>query len=327
MESLPVDISSPVVRDFLSLVRLQVLTPLSLLINITTVLVCSTIVKPSIVGIIRLYPASISPHPAWLSVYVILIYLFQVGYCLLLVFSRSPDTKKALVKAVGLSLVLANWAMALWAIAWVLRMFLFSTILLGIILLLLVYSNIVLLVYHAPTYSRPFDMALIHAPLRFFMILPMSLMFPYSLFITLGLSYAPEHPEDYIQHPWPGFAVVMSVNLLSLVVILFRRDVIWAIAATWICISIWTASPKPPPVLISVVLFTVLHPLVLITALVYDQLSRRQGRIALPPDDAERAAPVQRPAPARHERHEQPSSTPQPHGASAATPRSTGGRR
>lgn len=60
-------------------------------------------------------------------------------------------------------------------------MFLVSTILLGIIVLLLVYSNIALLVYHSPTYSRPFDMALVHAPLRFFMILPLSLMFPYSL--------------------------------------------------------------------------------------------------------------------------------------------------
>lgn len=45
------------------------------------------------VGIIRLYPASISPHPAWLTVYVLLIYLFQVGYCLLLVLTKNPDTK------------------------------------------------------------------------------------------------------------------------------------------------------------------------------------------------------------------------------------------
>ena len=42
----------------------------------------------------------------------------------------------------------------------------------------------------------------------------------------------------------------MSTNVLSLVVILFRRDVIWAIAATWICVSIWAASPKPAPVFV-----------------------------------------------------------------------------
>lgn len=64
MESLTIDMSDPAVQDFLSLVRsvlspltvlyadpphrLQVLTPLSLLVNIATVLVCSTIVGPSI---------------------------------------------------------------------------------------------------------------------------------------------------------------------------------------------------------------------------------------------------------------------------------------
>jgi len=312
MESLPIDMSNPAVQEFLSLVRLQVLTPLSLLINIATVLVCSVIVKPSIVGIISLYPASISPHPAWLSVYVVLIYLFQVGYCLLLVFSRNPDTKKTLVKAVGLSLVFANWAMALWAISWVLQAFLASTILLGILLLLLVYSNIALLIYHAPTYSRPFDMALIHAPLRFFMILPLSLLFPYSLFITLGLSYNPGNPEDYARHPWPGFAVVMSVNLLSLIVVILRRDVIWAIAATWICISIWSASPKPAPVFIPEILFTVFHPLALILALIYDYwFAPAQGRIALPPDDESQrgGVPIQ-----RHTRQGQ-SSQSQPHGS------------
>lgn len=73
--------------------------------------------------------------------------------------------------------------------------------------------------------------------------------------ITLGLSYNPGNPAEYIRHPWPGFAVVMSVNLLSLVVVFLRRDVIWAIAATWICISIWSASPKPAPVFVCPFLF------------------------------------------------------------------------
>lgn len=43
----------------------------------------------------------------------------QVGYCVLLVLATKPETKKALVKAVGLSLVLSNFVMAIWAIAWV----------------------------------------------------------------------------------------------------------------------------------------------------------------------------------------------------------------
>ncbi|KIK96998.1 hypothetical protein PAXRUDRAFT_137213 [Paxillus rubicundulus Ve08.2h10] len=291
MDTLPVDMSNPAIREYLSLVRLQVLTPLSLLINIATVLVCTVIVKPSIIGVMKLHPTSISPQPAWVATYVIIIYVFQVGYCLLLVFARKVETKSALVKAVGLSLVFANWAMAFWAIAWVLQWFLASTIFVGITVALLVYSNIALLVYHAPTSSRPFDMALIHAPLRFFMILPLSLMFPYSLFVTLGLAHSPDHPEEYDRYPWSGFAVVLAANLVGLVVILIRRDIIWALAATWICVSIWTAQPKPAPVFITVVLFTVLHPIALLSALIYDQLSHhRQGGIVLPPDDADHDA-------------------------------------
>lgn len=40
-----------------------------------------------------------------------------------------------------------------------------------------------------------------------------------------------------------------------------------------------------------VVLFTVLHPIALLSVLVYDHFVRREGRIALPPDEAGRAAP------------------------------------
>lgn len=61
------------------------------------------------------------------------------------------------------------------------RWFLLSTILQGILLLVLLYSNLVLLIYHPPTWDRPFDMMLIHAPLRFFLVLQLSLMFPLSL--------------------------------------------------------------------------------------------------------------------------------------------------
>jgi hypothetical protein len=89
--------------------------------------------------------------------------------------------QKTLVKGVGFALVFSNWVMALWAICWVFQLFIPSTILQALLVLLLLYANIVLLVYHKPTRSRPFDAALIHAPMRFFFILPLYLLFPYSL--------------------------------------------------------------------------------------------------------------------------------------------------
>jgi len=292
MESLPVDLNHPAVRDYLSLVRLQVLTPLSLLINIVSILVCTLVARPSIGGVSELYPTSISPKPVVIAAYVIAIYIGQVGYCLLLVFALKAETKRTLVKGVGISLVLANWVMALWAVCWVFQFFLASTILQGILLLLLIYANIVLLIYHAPTSSRPFDTALIHAPLRFFLILPLSLLFPISLFITLHLNYRSGTPEDKTR-PLPGFLVVLITNLLGLLVIAIRRDIVWCVAAVWVCAGIWTQGTRPALIFITVIVFTVLHPLVLIGSMMWGWFSRKQdgrrGPISLPPDgeDAE----------------------------------------
>ncbi|KAH9947791.1 hypothetical protein B0H21DRAFT_311090 [Amylocystis lapponica] len=304
MESLPIDTSHPAVRDYLALIRLQVLTPLSLLINIATVMVCSLVLNPSLcqylsrlaptvcliaqcpAKISELYPASIAPNPKMIAVYIIAVYVGQVGYCVLLVLARKPETKKALVKGVGLPLVLANWVMAGWAIAWVLQAFLVSTVLLGILLVLLIYANLVLLVYHPPTHSRPFDIALIHAPMRAFLLWPLMVQFPYSLFITLGFTWSPGEQQHYARHQWAGFGIMLGVNLLGLAVVALRRDIVWCVAASWMCASVWSRSPKPFPVFLTVVVFTVVHPLALVVSALWRQLrGRRRGRIALPPDE------------------------------------------
>ena len=67
--------------------------------------------------------------------------------------------------------------------------FLVATILQGLLLILLLYSNIALLIYHPPDNSRPLDTALIHAPLRFFLILPFSILFPLCLMLVYFLFY------------------------------------------------------------------------------------------------------------------------------------------
>ena len=53
------------------------------------------------------------------SAYVAGVCVLQVGYCVLLVFSGTPETKRALIKGCGTPLMLANWAMGFWAAAWV----------------------------------------------------------------------------------------------------------------------------------------------------------------------------------------------------------------
>ena len=65
--------------------------------------------------------------------------------------------------------------------------FLAATILLGILLMVLIYCNVVILIYHRPEIKkRPLDVAFIHAPLRFFLVLPLQVMFPYALLLVLS---------------------------------------------------------------------------------------------------------------------------------------------
>ncbi|TFY56746.1 hypothetical protein EVG20_g8807 [Dentipellis fragilis] len=273
MDTLPFDRNDPAVRDYFTLIRSQLAAPTG--------------------DVARLFPTGLTPHRHLIAGYALLIYVGQIGYCLLLVFVRKPETKKTVVKGVGMAVVLANFVMAGWAVAWVFQLFLASTILLGLLVLLLIYANLVLLIYHPPTSKRPLDHLFIHVPIRLFLILPLSLLFPYSLFVTLGLAWDPAHPDHYDKHQWASFGVILGVNILALLFIVIRHDVTWAVGATWICVSLWAQRPKPAPVYITTIMFTVLHPLALVLAIVWTYFtSRREGRIALPPDeDQERAHP------------------------------------
>lgn len=155
-------------------------------------------------------------------------------------------------------------------------MFLASTVLLGILLLLLIYCNVVLFTYHPPTRARPLDVALIHGPIRLFLILPLMLLFPYSLLyvsfylphtrisandnrthanlwsitysVTLGHAWDPAHEDHYRSHQWEGFGVILGVNLLGLIIVAVRRDIVWCVGATWINVAIWATKLKPAPV-------------------------------------------------------------------------------
>lgn len=93
MENLPIDLNHPAVRQYVALIRLQVLTPLSLLINIATLLVTSVLLNPTIQAVSAIYPTSISPNPHVISAYIIAILAGQLAYCILLVIAHKDETK------------------------------------------------------------------------------------------------------------------------------------------------------------------------------------------------------------------------------------------
>lgn len=121
--------------------------------------------------------------------------------------------------------------------------------------------------------------------------------------ITLGFVHTPiSDGASYTPwHVWPVFGVVLGTNLVGLLVVILRRDIVWTIAATWICVSIWSERPKPTPIYVrcslyalffpdvsffkaTVVACTVIHPLALLAAEAYHRFHKRQA-IALPGED------------------------------------------
>ncbi|KAF8583460.1 hypothetical protein K439DRAFT_1653461 [Ramaria rubella] len=293
-EEIPLDTNHPAVREYLSLIRLQVLTPLALLINIATVMVTTFIISPGLGTISKMHPTPISPSPTLVGVYLLVVFAGQIGYCVLLVLASKEETKQTLIKGVGFSLVLANWLMAAYCVTWILQLFIPSAVLLAILTLTLLYSNIVLLIYHSPRRSRPFDTLLIHAPMRLFLLLPATALLPQSIFILLGKTWDPKYPSDsdqYTNYEWEGFAVVFVTNVVGLLIILIRRDLVWCIGAVWINICMWTERPKSTPVQTTTILFTVLQPVAFIGVTVWDifrSSKNHEGAITLPPDDQSR---------------------------------------
>jgi len=76
---LPLDFSHPAVREYVNLIRLQILTPLSTLVSVAAVLATELIVHPSLSEIVDIWPTSISPKPSLVAFYFLVLFGGQVG--------------------------------------------------------------------------------------------------------------------------------------------------------------------------------------------------------------------------------------------------------
>ena len=75
---LPLDFSHPAVREYVNLIRLQVLTPLSTLVSVAAVLATEFIVHPSLSEIVKIWPTSISPRTSLVAFYLLALFGVQV---------------------------------------------------------------------------------------------------------------------------------------------------------------------------------------------------------------------------------------------------------
>ncbi|EMD37014.1 hypothetical protein CERSUDRAFT_114912 [Gelatoporia subvermispora B] len=286
MDSSPLDTSLPAVREYVALVRLQVLTPLSLLLALASFLVCAFVLRPSLADLVHLYPSVLAPNKRVVGVYLALLFVAQIGLCVLLVVARDPHTKH-LLRATAPPLIAANILAALWAPAFALQSFVPAAALQGTLLVALVFA------LGAGWVSGPGSWParlFVHAPIRAFFFAPLYIGFPYCLFVALGWTWSPGEPQHFRNHAYAGAAVVLGVNILALVVIVWRHDLVGCVCASWLCAALWSVDPKAAEVWIPAAVFTALRPLALLAAWLWRRIRpRRRQPIALPPDDAEAA--------------------------------------
>ena len=322
---LPLDFGHPAVREYVNLIRLQVLTPLSTLVSIAAVLATELIVHPSLSEIIGIWPTSISPRTSLVAFYLLVLFGGQVGrflydvyYWLYLTFEldrlllttgtslvsiegtrdactlpeyfclpqertnqsayqiRFPSHQapsdldalyfqKAMVHGVGFPVILANWLMASWAVAFSFQAFTACSVLIGIIVILLAFVNLRVMLYHPAAWTSPIDYLLLHAPVvsraqgvscvhlliytqRLFLLVTMTLMLPLSIFLAIGHRWSKGHEEAYDHYQWEGFSVVLSTGLLGTIVAAWRSDLVWSMGTVWLLWCIGASHPKPAPV-------------------------------------------------------------------------------
>ncbi|KAG8715204.1 hypothetical protein FRC08_010867 [Ceratobasidium sp. 394] len=290
----PFDTSDPLTRLALKLLRLQVLTPLSVLINVAANLVCALVLSPSMADISDQFPTGITPKTGMVGFYMTAIYVLLIGFCVLLITAGKPETKETLVNGVGLRLVVINWLMTAWAALWALQLFLASTIVLGITAVLLGWI-IISLTWYTPggPLTRPLDQLFIHAPMKLWFIITLTLDFPLSLFIALDWNYPYNRPDMYARKQWEAFAFVVSMHAVGVIWVFIRRDLTVTLGGLWIVLSVMLRRPKSAPVFAATIVFAVLYPLTYISTMAWQRLKRheeREGRIALPPDEEEAVA-------------------------------------
>jgi len=301
------------------LIRLQILTPISILVSIGANLVASLAINPSLGQINDDYLTIMTPRKVLIGAYWLLLYVLQIGYCIILATVRKQETKDTIIHAVGLRFVLANVCMSLWTLFFSLRYFLVSEIFLLLALVLVVSIWAMLLVYPSNFTSRPMDTFFIHAPIRMFLVLLLVVdvwqngLLAFRWFKYIGPEpTSPDRPGkwegEHNVHSWIAFGVVMGVGLINAFIVFIGRDVVWALSAIFLYIALVIKGPKPAQVFIPLVLLAVLQLVSLIaSALYYKYKANRAGEIRLR-DDEEEGDVTPRRNSASHHHSERPQS-------------------
>lgn len=290
-----------------SLTRMQILTPLSVLLQMGVMILCgSKLIKPNLQQVSRRHPTYLSVQDSFVLFYWAILYVLLIGFSVFLLLSRTPETKKALVHGVGTRLALANYLMVLWAIFWILDRpltFILGTATVGVIALILLFNALVLAVRYPPAAKHPLDWLFIHVPIKLFLVITLQYDLWQQLFMALGWDFGSGGHEALVQGLWPAFGIVTGLGAFSALWIFATADLTWTAAGIYLNIGLlWhkhfsliggrdDGEPRPAPLTAAIILSISLQAVALIAGIAWKRIKARQeGRIALPLTPEEEAA-------------------------------------
>ncbi|KAJ1028548.1 hypothetical protein NDA16_001714 [Ustilago loliicola] len=290
-----------------SLTRMQILTPLSVLLQMGVMILCgSKLIKPNLQQVSRRHPTYLSIQDSFVLFYWAILYVLLIGFSVFLLLSRTPETKKALVHGVGTRLALANYMMVLWAIFWILDRpltFILGTVTLGIIALILLFNALILAVRYPPSARHPLDWLFIHVPVKMFLVITLQYDLWQQLFMALGWDFGAGGHHALVQGLWPAFGIVTGLGAFSALWIFATADLTWTVAGIYLNIGLlWhkhfsliggrdDGEPRPAPLTAAIILSISLQGVALLAGVAWKRIKAKQeGRIALPLRPEEEAA-------------------------------------
>ncbi|KIS70627.1 uncharacterized protein UMAG_01792 [Mycosarcoma maydis] len=295
------------VNEVKTLTRMQILTPLSVLLQMGVMILCgSKLIKPNLQQVSRRHPTYLSVQDSFVLFYWVILYVLLIGFSVFLLLSRTSETKKALTHGVGTRLSLANYMMVLWAIFWILDRpltFILGTATLGVIAVILLFNALVLAVRYPPSHKHPLDWLFIHVPIKMFLVITIQYDLWQQLFMALGWDFGSGGHDGLVRGLWPAFGIVSGLGVFSALWIFGTADLIWTAAGIYLNLGLlWhkhfsliggrdDGEPRPAPLTAAIILSIALQSVALIAGVAWKRIKARQeGRIALPLTPEEEAA-------------------------------------
>jgi len=297
-------INEEVAPTLQQLIRLQIFTPMTLLLALGSNLVTVFAFHPGVGQIQDEYETIWTARKELIGGYLLLMYVLQIGYCLFITISRNPATREMAINGVGLRFCLANLLQAAWSPLFIARQFLVAEILLLVSAFVMLTVWITLLQYPVG-YKNPVSWLFVHVPVRMYLLFLVNLAIWQGGLIALRwYKYQGTDPDqrpgkwerDHETHAWIAFGVITGIGLINSFIVFLGKDFAWAACTIFLFVSILVQGEKPVQVVVPLILVASLQIVGLIAAYVWAmyEARRERGQIRLADDDDSDYEPTHR---------------------------------